>query len=67
MASETATRTVWDCRWSRPGYRLFGVKEHLQPENLWVCVRQGERRSVTEEECEKCSHWEALPEGRTWQ
>ena len=41
----TATlQTIWDCRWSRPGYRLMGVKDHLQPEELWVCVRTGERR-----------------------
>lgn len=53
--------TIWDCRWSRPGYRLTGVPDHLQPESLWVCVRRGERRDVTEEECENCRHWEELP------
>lgn len=54
----TATfQTIWDCKWSRPGYRLFGVDDHLQPEKLWVCVRTG-RRDVTEEECESCPHWE---------
>ena len=54
-------QTAWDCRWSRPGYRIAGVEEHLQPEKLWVCVREGERRGVTEEECEACEHWEDLP------
>jgi hypothetical protein len=54
-------QTIWDCRWSRPGDRIPGVEEHLQPETLWVCVRQGERRGVTEEECELCVHWEELP------
>ena len=32
------------------------------PEKLWVCIRLGERRGVTEEECERCPFWEALPE-----
>jgi len=50
-------QTIWDCKWSRPGYRLTGVEDQLQPETLWVCVR-GERRGVTEEDCEKCPHWE---------
>ncbi len=52
-------QTIWDCRWSRPGYRLFGIQEQLQPEKLWVCVRT-ERRGVTEEECEFCPHWQAV-------
>jgi hypothetical protein len=53
-------QTIWDCRWSRPGYRLFGVGEYLQPEKLWVCVRQGQRRGVTDEECESCAFWESV-------
>ena len=62
--ARTATmtlQTIWDCRWSRPGYRLMGVEDHLQPEKLWVCVRRGERLGVTEEECQICPHWEELP------
>jgi hypothetical protein len=51
-------QTVWDCRFSRPGFRLFGVGEPLQPESLWVCTRNGRRRGVTDGECEKCPHWE---------
>jgi hypothetical protein len=54
-------QTIWDCRWSLPGYRLSGVDEHQQPEKLWVCVRTGRRRGVTAEECEYCPHWEAVP------
>jgi hypothetical protein len=40
--------------------------EHLQPEKLWVCVRSGERRGVTEEKCANCSYWEELPTKTTW-
>ena len=61
-ATSAATlQTIWDCRWSRPGYRLIGVQDHLQPEKLWVCVRTGERRGVTEVEWENCPHWECVP------
>jgi hypothetical protein len=51
-------QTIRDCRWSRPGFRLSGVREPLQPESPWVCVRNGDRRGVTDEECEKCPYWE---------
>jgi hypothetical protein len=64
MASITdraTSHTVWDCRWSRPGYRVFRVAERLQPEKVWVCVRRGERCGVCEEECEACPYWEELP------
>ena len=54
-------QTIWDCRWSRLGYRVTGVPEQLQPETPWVCIRTGERRDVTEEQCENCAHWEAEP------
>ena len=61
-ATSVATlQTAWDCRWSRPGYRVFGVEDHLQPEKLWVCVRRGDRQGVTEEDCENCPYWEELP------
>ena len=62
-ATRVATlQTIWDCRWSRPGYRVAGVEDHLQPETRWVCVR-GDRRCISEEECEQCPHWELRPEG----
>jgi hypothetical protein len=51
-------QTVWDCRFSRPGFRLFSLSEPLQPESLWVCTRTGKCRNVTDEECEKCPHWQ---------
>ena len=62
--SKTAVATMqsaWDCRWSRPGYRVAGVPEELQPETAWVCLRTGERRCINPEECEHCPHWEAEP------
>jgi hypothetical protein len=52
-------QTVWDCRWSRAGYRITGVAEEEQPESVWVCIRQGYRRAVRDEECEGCPDWEA--------
>jgi hypothetical protein len=57
-------QTVWDCRFSRPGFRLSGIAETLQPENRWVCTRNGRRRSVTDEECEKCPYWEMEDTGQ---
>lgn len=51
-------QTIWDCRWSRPGFRLFGVAVPQQVESLWVCTRNGRPHGVTEEQCEKCPHWE---------
>ena len=58
-------QTIWDCRWSRPGYRVFGVHDRLQPEKVWVCVRRAERRAVSGEECEHCPYWEDLPARRS--
>ncbi|HEX5110207.1 MAG TPA: hypothetical protein VFV95_17270 [Vicinamibacterales bacterium] len=49
---------VWDCRWSRPGHRLSGVSDALQPESAWLCVRDGNRRNASEDECQTCPHWE---------
>jgi hypothetical protein len=51
-------QTVWDCRWSRPGFRLSGVKESLQPESLFVCIGSGCRQDVTDATCASCWHWE---------
>ena len=65
--SAATLQTIWDCRWSRPGYRVVGVPDHLQPEKLWVCLRRGDRRGVTEEECENCPYWEQeSPAKSTW-
>ncbi|HET9387197.1 MAG TPA: hypothetical protein VFO67_18825 [Gemmatimonadales bacterium] len=52
---------VGDCRWSRPGHRFTGISEALQPESVWVCVREGSRRNVREAECRTCSYWELVP------
>jgi hypothetical protein len=54
----TTIQRIWDCRWSRPGFRLFGVAEHLQPESVWVCVRDQGRRCVVDHECDQCPRWE---------
>ena len=51
----------WVCRVRRPGDRIHGVEDHLQPESLWVCVRTGARRGVTEAECADCPYWQGLP------
>jgi hypothetical protein len=61
MRNHVATlQTIWDCRFSHPGYRLHGVKDSEQPETLWVCTRiPGRRRRVTDAECEYCENWEA--------
>jgi len=61
-ATAAATlQTIWDCRWSRPGYRIHGVQDHFRPETLWVCVRRGDRRCLNEDDCADCPHWEELP------
>ena len=60
-ATTTAIATlqpVWDCRWSRPGHRLTGIADALQPESTWVCVYEGARRNVSEDECRTCPHFE---------
>jgi hypothetical protein len=53
------SQTAWECKWSRPGFRLAGLDESRQPETVWVCVRTGERRPITEEKCEHCPYWQA--------
>jgi hypothetical protein len=60
--SDAPVGKVWECWWSRPGYRVAGVPENFQPETAWVCMRRGERRCISEEECERCAHWERIPD-----
>jgi hypothetical protein len=56
-------RMIWDCRYSRLGYRTPRVAaEQTQPEILWVCAREPKRRCVTDEECEDCPEWEEAGE-----
>jgi hypothetical protein len=59
ISAVATIQTAWDCRWSRPGYRVRGVPDHLQPETFWVCLRTGERRCIDAAECETCPHWQA--------
>ena len=54
-----SVQTIWDCKWSQPGYRLRGFPDKRQPESLWVCVRHGHRRPVNEQVCAECRDWEA--------
>jgi hypothetical protein len=55
-----ATRqSAWQCKWSRPGFRLAALEESVQPETLWVCVRTGERRLLSESACDQCPYWQA--------
>lgn len=54
----TTAHTAANCRSTRLGYRLSFVAEAQQPENLWVCVRDGGRRSVSDSECQQCAGWE---------
>jgi hypothetical protein len=51
-------QTAWECKWSRPGFRLAGLEETLQPEPVWVCVRTGQRRPISDAKCENCPYWE---------
>ena len=62
MPNTTAAtlQTIWDCKWSRPGYRLIGIGDRHQLQKQWVCFRTGPGRVVTEEECENCPFWEEL-------
>jgi hypothetical protein len=60
MRDEAKTaHTAANCQSTRLGYRLSFVGESQQPENLWVCVRDGGRRSVGDSECEQCPRWES--------
>jgi len=52
-------QSAWECKWSRPGFRLAGIEETQQPESMWVCVRTGVRRPVSDESCENCPYWQA--------
>jgi hypothetical protein len=57
-------QTAWDCKWSRPGYRLSGVADNAQPESIWVCVRTEHRRNVVDSDCERCPYWEPDPKAQ---
>jgi len=53
-------QTIWNCQWSRPGHQITGLADALQPEPTWVCVREGDRRAVCNDECVGCSRWEPM-------
>ena len=60
MAATAIFHNAWNCRWSRPGHRITGLRDAVQPESGWVCEREGDRRSVSDDECAHCSRWEPL-------
>jgi hypothetical protein len=60
VTTVVATRqSAWECKWSRPGFRLAGLEEPMQPETVWICVRTGERRRLSETTCDQCPFWRA--------
>jgi hypothetical protein len=58
-------QTVWNCQWSRAGHQITGLSDALQPEPTWVCVRDGDRRPVCDDECARCARWEPLAASAT--
>ena len=53
MRNGHTTHPAANCQSTRLGYRLSFVGESQQPEKLWVCVRDGGRRAVSDAECEQ--------------
>jgi hypothetical protein len=51
-------QTPWECKWSRPGFRLAGLDESHQVESVWVCVRTGQRRPLSATTCDHCPYWQ---------
>jgi hypothetical protein len=51
-------QTPWDCRWTRLAQPLAGRHARAAQDVLWVCVRGGGRRYVSDEECETCEFWQ---------
>jgi hypothetical protein len=51
-------QNAWDCKSSRPGFRLAGLEESAPPESVWMCVRTGQRRRLSEHTCKHCPYWE---------
>jgi hypothetical protein len=61
MEKESIVQTPWDCRWTRLATvsGRTGRWQDKPGDAVWVCVRQGGRRYVSDEECESCEAWEA--------
>lgn len=51
-------QTPWDCRWTRLARPVAGHNWRGQQDVIWVCVRAGSRRYVSDEECETCEYWQ---------
>jgi hypothetical protein len=52
-ALETSLQTVWNCRWSAPPKQAVAGRER----RVFVCVRTGHERGVSQCECETCPEW----------
>ena len=53
-----------NCYWTRNGYRLSGVADSAQPDDLLVCVREpGARRGVNDDNCKDCELREPMNGG----
>ena len=63
MRETTTTQTAANCQSTKLGFRLSFVGEAKQPESLWVCVRDGDRRAVGDPECGQCARWAAASQG----
>jgi len=52
-------QSPWDCRWTRlaPGVVRNTTRRERQ-DIIWICVRDGGRRYVSDQECETCEHWQ---------
>ena len=53
-------QTVWNCRWSRPGFRFTGLPASRHVEGAWICTRECPAHSVDEADCRTCASFEAM-------
>ena len=51
-------QTPWGCRWTRMARPVAGASGRRPQEVIWICVRAGNRRYVSDEECETCDDWQ---------
>ena len=52
-------QTPWECRWTCMANRVpRGTRRQQAQTVIWLCLRDGTRRHVTDEDCESCECWE---------